>query len=90
MDTKLKTALKSIPAKEREKIEKQARGVALGKMSDEEQIQILASAQFAKKTLKMVAGMNKKRPQLFSDEGALELLSKLGQWMNENDLSEDV
>jgi len=90
MDTKLKTALKSIPAKEREKIEKQARGVALGKMSDEEQIQILASAQFAKKTLKMVAGMNKKRPQPFSDEGALELLSKLGQWMNENDLPEDV
>lgn len=84
MDAKLKAALAKLPTKERERLEREARQVALSKMSTVERREILALTQYTIETLKMVARMDGKRPQPFGDESALELLSKVGQWMLNN------
>ena len=89
MDAKLKEALEKLPAKEREKLEREARQSALSKMSTVERREILASAQYTIETLQMVSRVDGKRPQPFGDESALELLSKVGQWMNENNYDEN-
>jgi hypothetical protein len=86
MGDKLKEALAKLPQKERDAIEREARRAALSKMHPVERREILASAQYVRESIYMVANLNGRRSQPFGDESALELLSKAAQWMNENDL----
>lgn len=84
MDEQLKAALAKLPAKEREKLEKEARQAALDKLDPVERREILAHAQYVIESIQAVARMNKRRPVPFGDESALELLSKTGQWLSDN------
>ena len=85
MDAKLKAALAKLPSKEREKIEKEARQAALDKLDPIERRELLAHAQHVIEQMQFVARQNgRKKPVQFGDESALELLSKIGAWMNDN------
>ena len=84
MDAKLKAALAKLPSKEREKIEKEARQAALDKLDPIERRELLAHAQHVIEQMQFVARQNGRKPAPFGDESALELLSKIGAWMNDN------
>ena len=84
MDAKLLKALKRLPSKEREKLEKEARQAALDKLDPVERRELLAHAQHVIEQMQFVARQNGRKPAPFGDESALELLSKIGAWMNDN------
>jgi hypothetical protein len=77
--------LETLTVQERKDMVRSSLHAALNKMSTVERRDVLASTEYTRESIAMIAKLNGVRQQRLGDDNVLELVGMVGAWMNQSE-----